>query len=285
MCGVEEVISKLTHCAHRVRRVDGWIDIDTAEILEDYGEDIYDSDDLMVRKQLTREDLENLPFEDDQGSQIPIFDANGYHIQRRLASFREDEPACGILVKSGRLHDLFTWEDDDDSDNDPSGHTRPSSGSKAFVFYPQAGLKRVGHFQADGLITACYPLVSQISRRLHERAGSPNDNQDTFQDKIPIIGMSSQAYNSVTHHTRGRTAQHHEVQTGMVTGALAGAWASPNTPEARKASRLINRCNYKMPHKAFHDKIKNPDIPRDLRLENVYYIDLDALSPAARTGS
>lgn len=98
-----------------------------------------------------------------------------------------------------------------------------------------------------------------------------------------IHGISSQGYNAVTHHTRGRTAQHHDAQVGLVTGSLSGAWAvEPKT--IQKAQRLRRKCDQKMPHKAYAQKIENSNICQDLRLENVYWIDMDGLSDEQQDG-
>lgn len=101
--------------------------------------------------------------------------------------------------------------------------------------------------------------------------------------KNVIHGVSSQGYNAVTHHTRGRTAQHHEVQVGMVTGALAGAWATSGSNKTT-ADKLEEDCRWKMPHESFAEKIRKPGIARDLRLENVYWIDIGALQKKHQNG-
>lgn len=101
--------------------------------------------------------------------------------------------------------------------------------------------------------------------------------------KTIIHGISSQGYNAVTHSTRGKSAQHHEVQLGLVTGALAGAWAT-GTKNRRTADNLDLGCSRQMPHEAFAEKIENPGISRDLRMENVYWIDIGALQKENQDG-
>lgn len=85
------------------------------------------------------------------------------------------------------------------------------------------------------------------------------------------------------HRIRGADTQHHEVQTGLVTSTLGGAWATSNGSKL-KAAKLADRCSQALPHHSFAEKIRDRDISRDLRLENVYYIDIDALDVQKRTG-
>ncbi|KAF9442204.1 hypothetical protein P691DRAFT_789934 [Macrolepiota fuliginosa MF-IS2] len=256
-----------------VRRVACWKAISPSNIIQNYRGNVFDKEDPFERRHLTQNDLENLDFEDENGYQIPIFNDQGYHIQRRQAGFKKDEYPLGILIKSARLQDLFTRDNDDMGTLDKVAD---------FDFYPQAGLRRVGHFQASGLMAQCYPLVSEIDRSLRPQ----DDDMDGMHgDKGVVFGISSQGYNAVMHNTRGRMAQHHDAQVGLVTGALAGAWVPPNSSSGGKAARLLQKCTHKMPHDAYSNKIKDPAITRDFRLENVYYIDMDGLPEGDRDGS
>jgi hypothetical protein len=85
------------------------------------------------------------------------------------------------------------------------------------------------------------------------------------------------------HSTRGRSNQHHDAQLGLITGALAGAWAVGDKGK-RKARHLSTRCSEELPHISFGEKIKNTGIKRDLRLEHVYSIDMHAIASIHRTG-
>jgi hypothetical protein len=287
--------TNLTLFAFSVRSTVGWIPVNIDEIIEDYGEHIYDSSDPTDRISLTRQNLEDLPLQDTDRNPIPIFDKDGYHLQRRLALFKDGSHPYGVLMKSDKLQDLFRplINTNDDNELPIPGPTTPTP----FTFYPQAGLRSVGHIQANGLITHCYPLIAQIDRALRHRDhcqrsvtpfGDSDDSDglpdNAYEGMTVISGISSQCYNAVVHNTRGRTAQHHDAQVGLVTSALAGAWASPNTAASRTATKILENCTRKLPHDAFADKIKNPAIQRDLRLENVYCINLDALPKRDRNG-
>jgi hypothetical protein len=180
------------------------------------------------------------------------------------------------------VKDLFDapFEEDDDS-----------SDAADFVdvyTYPQAGLKIAGHFQANGLMQNFLPLLKQINSDL-DRVDDDDDDDSSMDDtpeqreKTVVHGLACQGYNAVMHSTRGDSAQHHDAQLGMVTGALAGSWATGDVPE-RTARKLRERCSRQLPHACFSEKIKNDNISRDLRLENVFYIDVAAMKRDAQDG-
>jgi hypothetical protein len=99
----------------------------------------------------------------------------------------------------------------------------------------------------------------------------------------PVTGIATQGYNSAMHYARGRGVQHHDAQLGLVTAALAGTYAV--TPkEKRIASERQRSCKQKLPHERFNNKINEPEITRDLRMENVYCVDMLAITPEYRSG-
>lgn len=295
---------------YSVRRARRWDDVPVEEILEDYPNGIFNSPDPHSRHPLSIDEVSELPQVDDGGRPIHLYCEKGYPIQRRMAVFRPHAPTYGALFKSEKMQLLFT-RNMNDIDDEQGG---PQSTQVPFTFYPQAGLRSVGHFQAGGLIAACYPVLLDINKSIfaasqlaqappaprntnNAEAGSGNPGSGDEEEaagagpvpvpipvpyKATVHPISSQGYNAVTHNTRGRRAQHHEVQTGRVTGALAGAWADKNNTNI--AWELVMGCNLKMPHDAFADKIKKPDISRDLRLENVYWIDMNAVPVKSRNG-
>jgi hypothetical protein len=262
--------------------------------MNDYDDGIYDGPDRETRSEIIPEDLDDFPLQYDTGEHIPVYDVDGYPIQRRLGITDDDDQPLGVLVKSDKLRKLFAFEVDDSPNGDSSSY--PGSPT-TYYFYPQAGLRSVGHFQANGLITKCYPLVHKIDRDIQdpeepERPPNSNDNHDgigngnpTFEySRQAVFGVSSQGYNTVMHRTRGRKAQHHDAQVGLVTAALGGAWAAPNSAQSATARGIEHGCNRKMPHQSFADKIRSQPLSRDLRMENVYYIDVNALQLRFRNG-
>ena len=58
-------------------------------------------------------------------------------------------------------------------------------------------------------------------------SGSEDEDEMEWEERVRhvVVGVGSQGYNAVMHHTWGRTAQHHDAQMGLITSALAGEWA------------------------------------------------------------
>ena len=256
------------------------------DIIEEYQDGIFTTPYPDSREEIDPQDLDDIPLVSDEGLDIPLYSLDGFQIQRKTASFRRDVKPHGVLVDLQQTKKLFTNDIDELFEEEPC--------TTDFTVYPQAGLKSVGHFQAKGLVAGCYPLIKRINKLLEQPFRDDDDgplddddDDDDDDDELvnrPVIqGIASQGYNALTHYTRGRTAQHHEVQVGQVTGALAGMFAT--TPQhTNLCRRLIRTCEQALPHQAFSEKVQSAAISTDLRLENVYCIDMKALRPEKRNG-
>jgi hypothetical protein len=82
-----------------------------------------------------------------------------------------------------------------------------------------------------------------------------------------------QSYNSVMHSTRGYSVQHHKAQQGLVTVAIGGRF---DTGE-EKYKKVKASCQCSLPYNLFNLKIANQAIKRDLKLEKVYVVDINAI--------
>lgn len=212
---------------------------------------------------------------DSSDLEIPIYCNKGFTIPRRIPRFSRNTRPHGVLMDLRCVKELFQtpWEEDDidlgldDEENEDSQET-------TCYTYPQAGLKVAGHFQAGGLMKKFNPFIKAVNRDLIE------DDDDESQI---VSGIACQGYNAVMHSTRGNSAQHHDAQLGLITGALAGSWAKGASVE-RTAHRLSERCSRQLPHASFAEKIENDLILRDLRLENVFCIDVQALKAEYQNG-
>jgi len=213
------------------------------------------------------------PLEDDQGNEIPVYTAAGNRIARRIASVDVNDPPFGGLMDLRHINELFSLPDD-------------SEGRKPinYTVYPQAGLQRYGHFQADGVMANIIPLLEEINDQVQdEEPMEVNEGGRIFERRPPIIATSTQGYNSVMHFTRGKGAQHHDAQLGLVTAALAGTYSLTDATN-RTAARKAADCDIDLPHNQFASKIDVDDVDRQLRLENTYSIDLRGLRPELRNG-
>lgn len=250
------------------------------DIIATHGDEIYGGPIPEDSQSLDYQDLQDLNILDDDGWEIPIYNQEGYRIERRLATHLPDTERHGILVDLRNLDDLFHSDE----------VFGLGDGTTSYCVYPQAGLVTAGHFQAKGLISGFRPLL----QKLNEVVKVVESNEDDFQsmdgnnnNANPIIGVGCQAYNSLTHATRGRCAQHHDAQRGVVTATLAGAWAKTSA-NIRKATSLRNECRHRLPHMEFREKISksgfNDPIDCSMRVENTFIVEMDLLAETYRDG-
>ncbi|KIL64797.1 hypothetical protein M378DRAFT_178583 [Amanita muscaria Koide BX008] len=265
------------------REVRQWRSMEVEEIMEQMPEDcdgVYTTGDPAERTFLSWDDLDELPPYDSTGKENRVYCEDGFLVPRRKARFSPSTKRHGILVDLRHVKELFHLSYDEAAML--VDHFSPV---EAYT-YPQAGLKIAGHFQANGVMRPFFPFVEKVNKVLSQEKDS--DSDDGMNHTPPPItkivhGVASQGYNAVMHSTRGDSAQHHDAQLGLITGALAGCWASGRTHE-KTARRLQRRCAFQLPHVSFSQKIENPEILRDLRLENVFYIDVSQMQPEDKNG-
>ncbi|KIL55667.1 hypothetical protein M378DRAFT_17747 [Amanita muscaria Koide BX008] len=259
----------------RARAVLAWIPLLTEQIMDELPEGtegVYSSADPTTRQFITWDELDNMDLYDEAGQEIHIHCHRGFIVPRRVADF--DTPPHGILMDLRVVKELFRYVPNGDDmlvDEEPAVD---------IYTYPQAGLKVAGHFQANGIMTPFLPFLQEVNDNLGNNSHEEEDDEDEEHTpplrKRIVYGIACQGYNAVMHCTRGDSAQHHDAQMGLITGTLAGSWASSRSTE-RTARNLRLRCQNRLPHASFSDKIENREISRDLRLENVFYIDVEAM--------
>lgn len=261
----------LTFILHRVEEVSQWQDRDIMDIRNDHGDILYDSVDPDTREEIHLDRLNDLPMLDETGDQIHLYTEDGFRIQRRLAGFALDVHPHGVLLNLRDIGLLFKSEESD----------------TPFSVFPQAGLVTVGHIQAEGLVTPYLPLLQKLNSKVKVQDDDHMSDDDLDMPTCaPIVGIACQAYNALMHNTRGRTAQHHDAQRGLVTAALAGGYAKSDG-NVRKARVLQSQCRNRLPHLEFKEKIaNNNDRPLDcsLRFENTFIIHMDQLNPIYHDG-
>jgi hypothetical protein len=200
------------------------------------------------------------------------------------------------LDEPGDLED--DWMLDDEGEVEP----KPKRISNVSV-YPQAFLRDYGHVQAKCGLNVTKPAIKAINRRFQEEPIPEDDEeeddteawgrQQEDEDGDSVEGMrsrpqpvvtatSAQMYNDILH----RLATHAgalDVQKGKLTAALAGSYAS-GPKHVKTAETLQRYCDAKFPHDRFKERIRHADLPRSLRIESVYTINMGQLSEDARNG-
>jgi hypothetical protein len=255
-----------------------WRDVSAAEIEEIHPEGVYNSFDINQRETIPWDELANMPVLDRARNEIPLYTERGFLLPRRLPVFSRNTPAHGILMDLRSVKDLFEAPFEQQE-------LHPDAEEPVDTYtYPQAGLKIAGHFQANGLMKDFVPFMHEVNQDLNAlRTDDDGMNYTPPAHQHVVRGIACQGYNAVMHSTRGDSAQHHDAQLGMITGALAGSWAKVSSSE-NTASKLRDRCSRQLPHASFNEKIQNEKILRDLRLENVYYIDVQAIDETHQNG-
>ncbi|KAI0683852.1 hypothetical protein BC835DRAFT_1310846 [Cytidiella melzeri] len=230
------------------------IPIDDLIELQMYANDqpIYDHWDPELREQVN---LEHFPlYHEATGDEIPVYRTDGTRLHRHSFNIIHDEDPCPSLFNLRTVNKFlqgFAEEDDMDVDN----NLAPTSAG--VQFFPQAFLGSVGHYQAEKL---------PISRTIGLNNNNNNNNFDNDAPLAqPVIGCSSQAYNTAFHRIRFRTSSH-DAQLAQVTAFGAAPFAT-STKEKEKLKA----------------KLADAALNTNIRLENVYHVDLAAIHDDFRT--
>lgn len=231
-------------------------------------------------------DIHSYPLRNPQtGRENRVYHANGRRIPRfnAIIDFDEQDP-CGILMNLETIPSIFHQ----------STHAYDGDFPLVTVF-PQAFTRRFGNVQSQAVLPAFNIIARQIDTivgtPLPNAVGNgdedlPEVNENVFQVVEP---MGSQLYNHLSHRTR-HSSQLHDVQRGMITSALAGAYFISGAGNVTFGSR-VNYCNNSLPHQTFNSQISPdasiespPSPPRAERCENVWTIHVQKLKREYRRG-
>lgn len=205
-----------------------------------------------------------------------------------------------MLINLETITELFSTfiPDDDGMALDPDIIFDDDICTPIVNVYPQAFLRKYGHIQCNSILPHFTPFMSKIRNAVSR--SSPDQNQDPFDGQpadgdadefdhwpsgsLPTVlfASGSQFYNEISHRIRP-SADLHDVQQGRITSALSGAYSHGH---GQTTHRIVMReCRLNLPHQRYDNKIKVNDIPRALRLENIYIFQLDSLKRHKRNGA
>jgi hypothetical protein len=287
----------MPHHNDRCVRVKRWTEVPNQDVIDQHGI-VYDSPDKDIREEV---DLTNLPHRDpDTKRENNVYDEDGRRIPRLHGKTCNNAKPCGLLINLETVSDLFTsyipaYED---MAIDADAFQGEEISTPSVSIFPQAFLRTMGHIQCDAVLPHFAPFISEIRRSTTRRSHMLNldddepipDEYDLFGDRlnndhhqIPpvLIPSACQFYNEISHRIRPSAALH-EVQQGRITSALAGAYGTPATKTTHKAR--LRECKMSLPHQKYDNKISLDDVPRDLRLENIYIIQCESLKAEKRNG-
>jgi hypothetical protein len=254
----------------RFREVVRWnpIPVDTLQLP---GHNLYDSFDPNNR---SIANPATLPLVDDHGSEINIYDEDGYRVPRRKPLHSRNTPPCGILMDLTKVRHLFTptsapsIPEDDDTINE---HV-PDMPLNINV-YPQAFTRQFGHFQSNSVPDGFLHLFKTINQSL---ASNADDDQPVIQP----FGL--QGYNHVQHNLTERSG-HLEVVQGRITSTLAGTRSKTSSTSRAFSKQKASIANH-LPHERVEQKLSKDEISRGFRLEIIVTIDVSALQHNLQSG-
>jgi hypothetical protein len=239
---------------------------------------IYDHWDPDIRN---RVDLYTTPQEDESGREIRLYTHDSRKVPRRDAVIAEDDDEqCGILLNLRTVEALYTSSEPNWSDDENEDHGTIVSA------YPQAFLHSYGHIQTNGIMSAFDQVIDDIRNSTGKRMmmGGNDEADGEVRRMRTVFGTAAQGYNELSHRVAPRSGAH-DVQKGMITAALAGAYhATANASACRTAATREAQCRTMLPFDRFKAKIEKADCPRAFRMEQVYYVDIFALKASKCSG-
>jgi hypothetical protein len=289
--------------------------IDPADILAEHGQ-VFDEYGQEI------DDLEELPYGDEDNNPINIYDAGGNIINRKISLYRHSEAPGGILLKLDNVHTMFNRVYGNHWQSDPH-----RTGKVVTKTYPQAFMTSFGHVQSNTVFPEFHQTAHSINQRLLSRrrqggnlaeddgsGGSEDDDEyfpssadghDDHDDHMlspseidaveevqglmrqhavePVKGVFFQAYNLLQHCIARRSGDA-ETMHGTVTAALAGHHAQPH--ERATAERLQSYLEIGMPFERMKEKLTSVahEPPTDLRLENYWTVNFTGIAKEKRNG-
>ncbi|KAG1720751.1 hypothetical protein EDB19DRAFT_1835830 [Suillus lakei] len=270
--------------------VRSWQEVSNEEILESHNI-IYDSPDPTFRQPVN---LDDLPARDPQTQkENNVYDEEGRRIPRFHGICSNNTKPCGVLINLETITELFSTFIPDNMALDPDIISDDDIHAPIVNVYPQAFLRKYGHIQCNTILPHFAPFMSKIRNAVSR--SSPNQNQDVFDgqpadqdveefDDLPpvVFASGSQFYNEISHRIRP-SADLHDVQQGRITSALSGAYSRGHSQTTHRI--VMRECRLNLPHQRYDNKIKVNDVPRALRLENIYIFQLDSLKRHKRNGA
>ncbi|KAF8872689.1 hypothetical protein BD779DRAFT_1679574 [Infundibulicybe gibba] len=240
------------------------------DVIQQENDEIFDGP---ARPRCIYQALGELPLRDDNGERIRLYNRHGEEIPRMEYTHRGTP--CGLLVNFENIDTLFPQETSYQMDGKLPVSTTVNR-------YPQAYLRDHGHIQADNVLATFLPVLEQINEAIQHPPGSEPQEDEVFRDIPPVTGISCQVYNELAHRYRP-DVQHHDVQLGRQTAALAGTHAETPKDQAA-AARHRAKCTPDLPYENFRQIISTPNQNVNLRVEQVFKVDLAAVKPRYCTG-
>lgn len=251
-----------------------------AELRE--GEEVYDHYDPGQRHRIPMEALPEYPVLDEDGLERKVYTESGAFIKRTRPKFARGTPTAGVLVRLDTISQMF------ERDEEMYDAGEDEEGIRVSV-YPQSYLPNLGHVKANGVVTMFGDVIKEINEEIMPEPEPELEEEGNLQGgrRIALSAISCQFYNQLSHRV-AKKAGTQEVQRGDQTAAMARWYPGYNQAAERNGQRLFERCASKLPFARHFDLIEEAetegDIPKDLRMENVYVLDMHGIDERKRGG-
>jgi hypothetical protein len=256
----------------RFRQVDFWRDLDLDELPDPRQVPIFRTPDCKENQRVDQ--LVDLPLLDDQQREINIYDDQGFRISRRKPIYRNTSLPCGLLIDLTQVRSLF--QDPAalvfDMENEEM-HEEEERNCDINV-YPQAFLRRYGHFQADDVPLGFKKLLKGMNRNLAADPQSPNS---------VIHGVSCQGYNSIQHCLAQRSGGL-ELVHGYITAAVSG-FSATDQASLKKFQKTLEVLLQALPYRRIEKKLcLEEKLERSIRLEPIFVVDVQSIKEELQNG-
>jgi hypothetical protein len=239
------------------------------------------------------------PMTDPDGYEVKFWSSEGDRIPRRRQADEnfESNPnkICGILLNLDTVERLFTQ-----SLEQPYFNREVYLSNDEVTKYPLAFLRNIGQLQARQPLPLLVPTLQEVNEviALRENANDDDSDEDEEEPRVmdeegniiraqrpalpAVFGVSVQMYNRMLHYVAPRANEHAAI-CGHVTAACGGHWASSPTDKAR-ATKAQEKVSRTLPHQRLSAAALSGHASKDLRVEQVYVMDLDKVHPDHRNG-
>ncbi|KAI0258467.1 hypothetical protein BC834DRAFT_975126 [Gloeopeniophorella convolvens] len=234
------------------------------------------------------DNLQGLAQLEPDGIPIHIYNRRGVEVPRRTPRVFPGSSACGLLVNLPEMLPYFSRDATLESVRDRLKYTVSSGEPGLPTVYPLAFTGSYGQLQAaGGGIAPFQHALDHLNVRLAEAGEGqvlpgPVTGDGTVAASVELLAV--QMYSQITHRVRA-SASRHAVQQGRLTKAAAGYFAF-NPQDKHKADACLDDAR-RFPHKQFATQLLEmppQDIPRCLRVENVFCIKVEDLPQINRNG-
>jgi len=236
------------------------------------------------------DDYAAFPLHDDDGNEVPVFNAKGESVNRQRFSPVQGARPGGVFVALDRIGRLFS--DSQRTYINPDDYVRVPTINK----YPIGFMANIGSIQTRQPFPPMSQTVQLINKevgRIPDQEAEDEDEYDGVDDDGELIraserpmtavfGNATQIYN-LSNHSYAPRANEHRALHGHLTAAASGVFST--TAAHRHAAEAANeKIRHHLPIDGFEMLSEQPAFSAKGRVEQVFVIMVDRLRPEMTNG-